>query len=58
MLKRDARKEVRVAAAYLVGLIVIVWLVDQTMMQGHYTSLAVRIPLALTRKLLGLPYVW
>ena len=58
MLKRDERKERRVAAAYLVGLVVIVWLIDQTMTQGHYTSLAVRIPLALTRKLLGLPYVW
>ena len=55
MLKRDEREERRVAAAYLVGLIVTVWLIDQTMMQGHYTSLAVRIPLALTRELLGLP---
>ena len=37
MLKRDERKERRVAAACIVGLIVIVWLIDQTMMQGHYT---------------------
>jgi len=58
MLKRDDRKEQRVAAAYLVGLIVIVWLIDQTMMQGHYTWLAVRVPLTLTRELLGLPHVW
>ena len=58
MLKRDERKERRVAAASIVGLIVIVWLIDQTMMQGHYTWLAVRVPLALSRELLGLPHVW
>lgn len=58
MLKRDERGERRVAAAYLVGLIVIVWLIDQTMTQGHYTWLAVRVPLALTREWLGLPHVW
>lgn len=58
MLKRDERKERRVAAASLAGVIVIVWLIDQTMMQGHYTWLAVRVPLALTREFLGLPHVW
>ena len=58
MLKRDERKERRVAAACIVGLLVIAWLIDQTMMQGHYTWLAVRVPLALSRELLGLPHVW
>lgn len=58
MLKRDDRKERLIGIAYLSVLIVVVWLIDQTMMQGHLTWLALRVPLALTRELLGLPPAW
>ena len=58
MLKRDEHKDRRAAGVYVGVLIVTLWLIDQTMMQGHYTWLAVRVPLALTRELLGLPQVW